>query len=59
MQVVIPEQVVKMRTLAAEMRDHAAHTVMPEYRDMFARTASELEDAAGRLESRSRFQLAH
>lgn len=57
MQVSIPEQAVIMRTLAAEMRGHAAHTGLPEYRDKFARTAEELEDAAGRLE-RSGFPLA-
>ena len=58
MQVIIPKQAVKMRTLAAQMRDHAADTVLPEYRDLFARTAEELDEAAGRLEKRSRFHLA-
>ena len=59
MQPFIPEQAVKMRTLAAELRGHAAHTVLPEYQDKFERTAEELEDAAARLERRSRMKLAH
>jgi hypothetical protein len=54
MQIVIPEQALKLRTLAAELRDHAARTVLPEYRDKFRRTAAELEDAAVRLERRVR-----
>ena len=58
MQVIVPEQAVKLRTLAAEMREHAAHTLLPDYQDMFERTADELEDAAGRIEQRSRFHLA-
>ena len=58
MQYLIPEHAVRMRTLAAELRDHAAHTGMPEYQDKFARTAEELEDQAFALELRSRFYLA-
>jgi len=46
-----------MRSLAAELRDHAAHTVVPDYQDKFERAARDLEALAGRLESRSRFQL--
>ena len=58
MQLSQPDQAVKMRSLAAELRDHAAHTVVPDYRDKFERAARDLEALAGRLESRSRFQLA-
>ena len=58
MHVFIPEQAVMMRTLAATMRDHASHTLLPEYQDKFERTAEELEDEAGRLEQRARFRLA-
>jgi hypothetical protein len=54
MQASIPEQAVKMRMLAAEMRDHAARTLIPEYQDKFERTAEELEYAARLLERRSR-----
>jgi hypothetical protein len=54
MQVSIAEQAVKLRTLAAELRNHAAHTVVPEYQDKFQHTASELESLARKLENRSR-----
>jgi hypothetical protein len=33
-------------------------TLLPDYREKFARTADELDDLAGQLERRSRFQLA-
>ena len=46
-----------MRNLAAELRGHAANTLLPEYRDKFERTARDLETMAGRLEQRSRFHL--
>lgn len=46
-----------MRSLAAELRDHAAHTALPDYQDKFERTARDLEAAAGKLE-RGRFHLA-
>jgi hypothetical protein len=39
-----------MRNLAAELRSHASHTVLPEYRDKFERTACELELKADELE---------
>ena len=58
MQVIIPEQAVRMRTLAAELRNHAARTALPDYQDKFERTAEELEDAARRLERRVRVKLA-
>lgn len=52
MQLSVPQRAVKIRILAAEMRDHAAHTKQPDYQDKFERTASELEDLAERLELR-------
>ncbi len=39
-----------MRSLAQEMRGHAARTNLPEYRDKFERTACELELQAEELE---------
>ena len=59
MQASRPEQALKMRNLAAELRNHAARTVLPEYQEKFERTADELEDAAIQLERRSRFKLTH
>lgn len=45
-----PLQAVRMRSLAQEMRGHASHTILPEYRDKFERTACELELKADELE---------
>lgn len=50
MQVIIPEQAVRMRTLAAQLRRAAAHTTMPDYQAKFERTARELEEHARELE---------
>ncbi|MEY4966886.1 MAG: hypothetical protein RL274_2469 [Pseudomonadota bacterium] len=47
-----------MRNLAAELRDQAARTVLPDYQDKFERAARDLEALAQRLESHSRFHLA-
>jgi hypothetical protein len=58
MQLSQPDQAAKMRNLAAELRDHAAHTALRDYQDKFERTARDLEMMAGRLEQRSRFHLA-
>ena len=57
MQGPIPEQADKLRTLAAQMREHARHTGLPDYRDKFALTAQELERAAAQL--RRHAKLAH
>lgn len=45
-----PLQAAKMRSLAQEMRGHASHTMLPEYRDKFERIACELELKADELE---------
>jgi hypothetical protein len=58
MQIAQPEQAAKMRNLAAELRDQAARTVLPDYQDKFERAARDLEALAQRLESHSRFHLA-
>jgi hypothetical protein len=52
MQLSAPQQAIKIRTMAAEMREHAAHTEQRDYQDKFERTASELEALAERLERR-------
>ena len=44
---------VKMRSLAAELRGHAAETTLELYRRKFEGIASELEEAALDAESRS------
>ncbi len=54
MQVSIPEQAVKMRTLAARLRDNAMCTGLPEYREKLAKTADELDAEARRMERRLR-----
>lgn len=53
MQLSAPRQAAKIRILAAQMRDHAAHTGQPDYQDKFERTASEMEELAERLERRA------
>ena len=57
MQIVL-EQATRMRALAAHLRDNAMCTILPEYREIFARTADELDDLARQLERRARFHLA-
>ena len=53
-----PENVLKMRTLAAQLRGHAAETTIELYRRKFEEVASELEEGAVDAESRtSRFRL--
>ena len=53
-----PENVLKMRTLAAQMRGHAAETTIALYRRKFEEVASELEESAVDAESRAtRFRL--
>jgi hypothetical protein len=52
MQLSVPQQAVRIRSIAAEMREHAAHTKQRDYQDKFERTASELEELAERLERR-------
>ncbi len=54
MQVVIPEQAVRMRTLAAELRRAASSTSMRDYQTKFERTAQELEEHARELEYQPR-----
>lgn len=44
--------------MAAEMREHAAHTKQRDYQDKFERTASELEELAERLERRDGFSTS-
>ncbi len=58
MQIAILEQAVKMRTLAARLRDNAMSTLLPEYREKLAKTADELDAEARRVERRSRTSLA-
>lgn len=58
MQLSAPQQAVRIRSLAAEMREHAAHTKQQDYQDKFERTASELEELAERLERRDGFSTS-
>jgi len=51
---VSPNQIVRMRTLAAELRHAAADTTMHDYQAKFEHTAQELEDHARELEYRPR-----
>ncbi len=51
---VMPEQAIRMRKLAEELRRAAAHTTLAEYQAKFEQTAQELEDEARRLERQSR-----
>lgn len=53
-----PKEVVRIRSLAAEMREHAAHTKQRDYQDKFERTACELEELARRLEYRTGFSIS-
>ena len=52
MQVFMPQQAVRMRTLAAKLRRAAASTVLTDYQAKFERTARELEEHARELEYR-------
>ena len=52
MQVFAPEQVERMRCLAAELRRAAAATALADYQAKFEHTARELEDQALALERR-------
>lgn len=58
MQIRVPPPVVRIRSMAAEMREHAAHTKQRDYQDKFERTASELEELAERLERRDGFSTS-
>jgi hypothetical protein len=49
-----PENALKLRSLAARMRGHAAETHLALYRRKFETVASELEQAACDAESRAR-----
>jgi hypothetical protein len=51
-----PEPVLKMRALAARLRDHADETSLGLYRRKFESIASELEEAAVDVESRAVFR---
>ena len=53
-----PKEVVRIRSLAAEMREHAARTKQRDYQDKFERTACELEELAERLEYRNGFSIS-
>jgi hypothetical protein len=53
-----PENVLKMRSLAAQLRGHAAETSIALYRRKFEEVALELEEGAVNAESRAiRFRL--
>ncbi|HKQ45921.1 MAG TPA: hypothetical protein VJS47_11065 [Rhizomicrobium sp.] len=52
------EQVSKMRTLAAELRAHAAETSVEIFRRKFEAVASDLEEAALEVETSASFRLA-
>lgn len=54
MQVVIPEQAIRMRMLAAELRRAATRTSLAAYQAKFEQTARELEEKACQLECQPR-----
>lgn len=54
MLVVLSEQAVRIRTLAAEFRQAAARTALAPYRAKFEQTARDLDDEACRMEARPR-----
>jgi hypothetical protein len=51
-------QTLKMRTLAARLRAHAAETSLENFRRKFEAAAAELEKAARAIESRAKSRLA-
>jgi hypothetical protein len=50
------ETALKLRTIAARMRTHAAETCVEHFRHKFENVASELEEAAVDADSRARFK---